>query len=490
MRLAPLARSSLLAVTVATALAPAPAAAYPAGGFTIWRIAGTGVQGATGDGGSALRARIGSPTGLAVQSDGTVLMADNIVGRLRAISTTGVITTVAGGGATPPADGVAATDAGFFGVRSVAIAPDGIVHFTADNVVWKIVGGALIRVAGTGVASFSGDGGDARSATLQSAAGMAFGPSGELYVADLANSRVRRVSGGTFTTVAGNGSGFVPGDGQPATSVVLQDPLSVAVDGDGRVLVSEASGNRVRRFTVGGTITTIAGNGSTGTAAEGVATAVGIDGPWQLAVAGDGRVFFPQADDHVVSVVDTDGQLTHVGGTANTGGASGDGGPALGARLNLPAGLALGAGGDLLVGEAGGARIRWLTGPQPGPAGPPGTQGQAGAPGADGATGLTGPVGPAGPAAKLVAVAFSAARTATRVTVRYAATGAGTVTLTVKGRRGQAVRVASGTAKEGVNLIRWNRRLKGKAAPRGTYTLTVTVTAPGGSDSTAIKVRL
>lgn len=494
-----LSRRSVLVAAAATiaafAAVSAPAtAAYPTSGYTIWRIAGTGVQGGSGDGGPALRAKVAAPTGLAVQADGTVLVADNVLGTLRAISTTGIISRVAGGGSTAPADGVPAREAQFPGVRAVAVAPDGVVHITAGNAVWKIVDGAMIRVAGTGAWGFSGDGGPATEAQLQNAAGIAFDSSGILYIADQVNSRIRRVStAGTITTVAGKDTGFIPGDGMPATSVVLQSPISVAVDAEGRVLVSENGSNRIRRFTVGGNITTIAGTGFPGTGAEGAATAVAIDSPWQLAVDPFGRVIFTQSNDHVVSMVDTDGQLTHLAGKPNTSGGSGDGGPALGALLAAPTGLALDPAGSLFVGEVTGARIRWLTGPQPGPAGPQGPAGPAGPAGVEGPPGLTGPAGVSGAAGgspSLVVVAFSTVKSAKSVAVRYAATGPASVVLSVRARGGKARRVAGGTARKGVNTIRWNRRLGSKRAPHGTYTLTIRIAAEGSAATTSIKVKL
>jgi len=139
---------------------------------------------------------------------------------------------------------------------------------TINNRIRKVSGGTITTVAGNGSAGFSGDGGPATSASLFWPTGVAVDSAGNLYIADSWNNRIRKVAGGTITTVAGNGNGWFSGDGGPATSASLGYPNDVAVDSSGDLYIADYWNNRIRKVSRG-TITTVAGNGNQGFSGDG-----------------------------------------------------------------------------------------------------------------------------------------------------------------------------------------------------------------------------
>jgi hypothetical protein len=324
---------------------------------TISTVAGNGRFKYAGDGGTATAASLDSPTSVTVDPSGNVFAADiaNLV--VRKLNPAGVITTYVGTGVTAPytppytgdggpatsatitypgdvqADGASdlfLTEAG----RIHKVSPSGIIstqfsgsgaggtplHIALDSqgnvyfVAWRNglsqvqkldTAGATTVVAGTGVDGFSGDGGPATSASLNTIRGIAADNAGNLFIADSANSRVRKVdTNGVITTVAGNGTFTVSGDGGPATSAGVPAPWALVLDGAGNLYIG--SGNRVRKVDAAGTITTIAGGGFVGSTVNGV--------------------------------------------------------PALSATFNTVQGLAFDAAGDLYVGDRFDDRIRKITG--------------------------------------------------------------------------------------------------------------------------------
>ncbi len=228
----------------------------PAG--TITTIAGTGVQGSTGDGGPAIDAQIGAAT-LAIGPDGSLYFDDT--NRYRTIDPAGVIHAFAGTGATGfSGDGGSATEATFgnwpYGQVGVAVAPDGSVYL-GDGGNYRIrkvdPSGTISTVVGTGIPGHSGDAGPAVDATIESSPyGLAVDTAGDLYVADWNNGDVRKVDAtGIITTVAGsgvgqlNGTGHYSGDCGPATEAQLNGPTSV-VDRDGALLIGDSANHRIR----------------------------------------------------------------------------------------------------------------------------------------------------------------------------------------------------------------------------------------------------
>jgi sugar lactone lactonase YvrE len=178
---------------------------------------------------------------------------------------------------------------------SVAYDAAGNLYFADTNrqaVYESSLAGALTVVAGNGVQGFSGDGGAATSAELDSPQGVAVGADGTLYIADTGNERIRAVSAGQISTFAGNGSVGFAGDGGAAVGASFRRPNALAIDASGALLVCDAGNERVRRIS-SGVIATIAGSGTQGFAGDGAAAvAAELDTPMGLAVGADGRTLW------------------------------------------------------------------------------------------------------------------------------------------------------------------------------------------------------
>jgi NHL repeat len=219
-------------------------------------------------------------------------------------------------------------------------------------------------VAGRGVAGYLGDGGPATLAQLNGPTGVATDAAGGILVVDASN-RVRRIAYGTITTIAGSGvAGHVheglplPDDGGPALDAQMNDPIGVAIDRDGNVLIADALYHRIRRVTPEGTITTIAGNGYPEFAGDGgPATAASLQYPTGVALDRDGNVFIADTANHRIRRIDPDGTITTVAGTGGAGFA-GDDGPATEAKLHHPTGVAVSRKGELFIADEYNHRIR------------------------------------------------------------------------------------------------------------------------------------
>ena len=249
---------------------------------TIQRVSAEGIfstiagkpveQGFNGDGGPAAQALLYQPRSVALGSDGSLYISDTGNGRIRKISTNGIITTVAGNGQPPCTpfsscigDGGLATQATLNNPQGIAVGPDGSLYI-ADQGSHRIrrvsPDGTITTVAGSGNSQpggFSGDGGPATQARLRFPQSVTVGADGSLYIADLGNGRVRRVGpDGIITTVAGNGDGTSSGDGGVALEAGVQ-PFKVAVERSGQFYIADA--NRARKVNPVGIISTVAGNG-------------------------------------------------------------------------------------------------------------------------------------------------------------------------------------------------------------------------------------
>jgi RHS repeat-associated protein len=277
----------------------------------IRNVAGNGFacSGSTldcGDGGLATQALV-TTYGLAVAPDGSIYIADGI-SRIRKVTPDGIIRTIAGTvGGGYSGDGGPANLAQLSQPTSLALGPDGSLYI-ADHGNWRIrrIGpdGIISTVAGIGVGatcSAAGDGGPATLARLCAPEGIAVGEDGSVYIADTANSRIRRVTpDGIIRTIAGTGVQGFTGDGGLATQARLSNPTAVAVGGDGSVYVADSSNNRVRWFRPGGFINTLAGTGLQGTSGDGglaSRAAVQFVRPG-LAVGPDRGVYFGQTSDN------------------------------------------------------------------------------------------------------------------------------------------------------------------------------------------------
>ncbi|GAA4460974.1 hypothetical protein GCM10023093_04750 [Nemorincola caseinilytica] len=219
--------------------------------------------------------------------------------------------------------------------------------------------GVITTLAGTGSFGYGGDGGPASAARLNGNWGVAADAAGNVYITDQYNYRVRRVgTSGTITTIAGTGANGYSGDGGPAVSATFRKPLGIAVDDEGNVYVGDADNYRIRRISVAGNITTYAGTGTSGNSGdEGPATDARLGYVWGLATGKDGSLYICDGTYHKIRKVTPDGIIHTFAGTG-TAGISGDNGPATAARFNLPVGVSVLPNGTVVVTDCRNDRIR------------------------------------------------------------------------------------------------------------------------------------
>jgi cysteine-rich repeat protein len=343
----------------------------------IVTVAGTGVSGFTGDNFPATMARLDSPRGVTIDGLGNFFIADAFNNRIRRVDgSSGVITTVAGSGPAGSGtgafsgDGGPATAAQLNGPSGVVVDSFGSI-FVGDQGNHRVrrVGadGVIHTVAGTGTRGFSGDGGSATSAQLDSPRGLALDGSNDLFIADSQNHRVRRVDAATGAIVtavgsgpAGGGSSRFSGDGAAATSARLDDPDAVAVDGLGSIIIAGRGANRIHHVdATTNLITTLAGSGTGGFAGDGgPATSAQLARPTGVAVDGSGNLFITDQFNARVRRVDAQtGVISTVAG-AGTPGFSGDDGAATSAEFSIPRGVALDGEGHLFIADSQNHRVR------------------------------------------------------------------------------------------------------------------------------------
>jgi hypothetical protein len=274
-----------------------------------------------------------------------------------------IITTVAGNGTNGySGDGGAATDARLYQPHGVVVDGSGSL-FIADLANYRVrrvsTNGIITTVAGNGTNLYSGDGGAATNASLWLPSGVAVDGSGNLLIADPGNNRIRKVdANGTITTLAGNGTGGYSGDGGLATNAQLNYPYGVAVDGSGNLFVADWENDSIRKVGTNGIIVTVAGNGTDGYSGDGgLATNASLYRPSDVAVDGPGNLFIADSANYCVRKVSTNGIITTVGGNGSYG-YSGDGGAATNARLAGPEGVAVDGSGNLYIADWGNGRIR------------------------------------------------------------------------------------------------------------------------------------
>ena len=338
---------------------------------TISAFAGTGEKGFDGDGGPATAAKLDQPFDVAFDRAGHLYFSDTFNHRIRKVDAkTGIISTVAGSGKKGfGGDGAKATDA-------MLNEPYGI-EFDADNNLFIVdrlnycirkvdaKSGNISTVAGTGgKAGYGGDGGPATRAGFKEPNGLCLDGAGKLYVADVADQRVRVVDlkSGTITTFAGNGTKASAGDGGPLARATLAGPRAVAVGPDKCLYIVEREGTSVRRVNVEkGSIERFAGTGKKEfTGDGGKATEATFDGPKEIDIDTDGNVFVVDTENEAIRRIDAKtGIITTVAGKGRTKTPGlGDGGPATAAALGRPHGVAVGPDGALYIADTNSHRIR------------------------------------------------------------------------------------------------------------------------------------
>jgi len=220
------------------------------------------------------------------------------------------------------------------------------------------VSGIITTVAGDGTDGFSGDGGAATNASIYAPFGMVADSSGNLFIADQENNRLRKVgTNGIITTVAGNGRESSSGDGGPATNAQFSLPFAVAVDGTGNLFIADTYNNRLRRVGTNGIITTAVGdgfgvpNGGRFAGDGGAAANASLYKPKDVIADGFGNLFIADSSNNRIRKVGTNGIITTVAGS-ETADYSGDGGPAISAGLSYPCGLVFDASGNLFIADS------------------------------------------------------------------------------------------------------------------------------------------
>ena len=322
----------------------------------ISTVAGNGVRGFSGDGGQATNASLREPGGVAADGAGNLYIADGGNARIRKVDPVGIITTVAGNGVRGfSGDGGPATSASLniyvFG-SSVAIDATGNLYIadTFNNRIRKVgLDGIITTVAGKATAGTGGDGGPATSAQLSQPFGISVDATGNLYIADTFNNRIRKVGlDGIITTVAGNELFKLSGDGGPATSASLHYPHDVAIDTAGSLYIADTSNNRIRKISSEGIVSTIAGVPATSTS---------LRSPNGVAIDLSGNVYIANTDSSAILKLSPAGTISAVAGDRGQGFA-GDGGLATSALVDRPHGLRVDTIGNLYIADTGNNRIR------------------------------------------------------------------------------------------------------------------------------------
>jgi sugar lactone lactonase YvrE len=340
---------------------------------TITSAAGNLIAGYSGDSGLATNSELNSPADVAFDSAGNWYIADYINCRIREVTiATGDISTVAGNGTCGyNSDGIAATGAELNNPNSVAIDSSGNIFIADDtnNRVRKVSAstGYISTVAGNGIAGYSGDGAVATNAKLNGPSGVAVDSSGNIYIADRTNQRVRKVtiSTGYISTVAGNGSSCSTptsgcGDGSAAISANLTRPNSVALDSSGDIYIADSGDNRIREVTVStSNISTVAGNGTAGYFGDGgAASNAEIAGPSGAALDSSGNIYISDTQNRRIRVVSVGtGYISTLAGNG-TEGTTGNGGPATSAELDDPKQIAVDGLGNVYLADATAEEIR------------------------------------------------------------------------------------------------------------------------------------
>ena len=330
----------------------------------ISTVAGTGARGYSGDNTAATAAMLDFPTGVAFDQAGNLYIADQTNRRIRKVTAaTGIISTVAGIGTTSfNGDNIAATGAMLNNPLSVAVDSSGNVFFadTGNQRVRKVTAatGFITTVAGSGVQGYNGDNIAATSAMLNIPYGVAVDSLGNVYFADSGNNRIRKVTtgSGNITTVVGNGIAAYNGDNISAVNATVNNPIGVAVDSSGDVYIADSRNNRIRKVTVAtGVITTVAGNGESSFYVDNLlATNAALRNPVSVALDSSKNLYIvDQSNGRIRKVEISTGVLkTVVGSGLQAFNGDVDNIPALSAKLNIPTGVAVDAKGNLYISES------------------------------------------------------------------------------------------------------------------------------------------
>jgi len=329
----------------------------------IITIAGNGVSGYRGNNCPAIDAELDDPWGIAVDGNGSVYFAEPYSNRIRKVDTNGMITTFAGGGnGYLGIGGEMATEARLNFPWGVAVDNTGNVYLadTYNYCVRKVdTKGFITTIAGNGIQGMSGYGGAATAAELSNPLGVAVDNKGNVYIASGGCQILKVDTTGLINIIAGGNTycGF-SGDGGPATAAAMKEISGLVVDLSGNIYVGDANNNRVRKVDPSGMITTVAGTDTFGYKGDGwTATAAELWGPIYLALDGIGNLYISDFLNLRVRMVDTNGIINTVAGN---GGQifAGDCGLATKASISGPSGIGIDRKGNLYIADSWNNRIR------------------------------------------------------------------------------------------------------------------------------------
>lgn len=322
----------------------------------ITTIAGNGQSGYTGDNVQATTTALNAPVNVAFDSAGNLYIADSLNNRVRKVDTTGIITTVAGTGRPGFSGDGLATANSIEGNSGVSFDPFGnlIIADTNNERVRKVdQNGNMVTVAGNGQIGAGGDGGPALNASFYCLVRAISDRAGNILIADQCNHKIRKVdTHGIVTTFAGIGSPSYGGDGGPATSAALNNPTALALDAAGNLYFSDQVNHRIRKIDTNGIITTIAGTGSPGYNGDNIpAASAQLNFPGGLVVDPSGTIFFADDLNYRVRKFTPGGNISTVAGNGSPGFADNVPGPQ--GQVTGPFGMALDGKGNLIFSDAG-----------------------------------------------------------------------------------------------------------------------------------------
>ena len=338
--------------------------------FVISTIAGTGVYGTSADGGPATLASLKAPNKVSMDNRGNLFIAETDANRVRMVSTAGIITTFAGALSSGfSGDNGPASSAMLYSPQSVAVDISGNVYI-ADQ--WNLrirkvnSAGIITTFAGTGVAGATGNGGAATLATLAYPRDIFPDISGNVYIADSNNFMIRVVnSAGIISTLAGTGTMGGGGDGGAAGIAQVNNPYGVCADIFGNVFIAEQSGAKIRKIDSAGIITTFAGSGAAGYNGDGIAaTTAQLYAPQGVFADLYGSVYIADRANYRLRKVSSAGIITTIAGTG-TAGSLGDGGGATSSQLNAFTGVYVDISGNVYIADTSNNKIRYMGAPKP-----------------------------------------------------------------------------------------------------------------------------
>lgn len=277
------------------------------------------------------------------------------------------IRTVAGDGVQGFAgDNGPAVNAELFAFAGVTVDSAGNIYIadTGNSRIRKVTNGVVTTIAGTAIPAYTGDNGPATSASLSFPRGVGLDAAGNIYIADSGNNVIRKIDKtGIITTVAGNGTSGFSGDGGPAISAQLANVSGVAFDANGNMYLADRSNGRIRKVTVGGIISTIAGTGVAGFSGDGGPAAnAQLYTPNSVAFDAAGNLYSADSSNNAIRKITPAGIISSVVGAGSTSfGFSGDGGPASSAQVNDPQSVAIDAAGNLFIADEDNQRVRMIS---------------------------------------------------------------------------------------------------------------------------------